>query len=72
MSAGDVRPSRSVSFELINVLIAGSSISVLRLVDGTSSSSVGSSAITFAVRALPVRAAISPKKSPGPIDDSAR
>ena len=31
-----------------------------------------SSATTFAVRALPVSAAISPKKSPGPIDDSAR
>ena len=39
---------------------------------GTSSSVVGWSATTFAVRRLPVSAAISPKKSPSPIDDSER
>ena len=61
-----------VSFELMSVFRAGTSITDLRVAPGTSSTSVASSATTFAVRGLPVRAAISPKKSPGPIADSER
>jgi hypothetical protein len=41
-------------------------------VAGTSTIVVGSSATTFAVRRLPVSAAISPKKSPASIEDSER
>src|SRR5258706_116903 len=71
-SALAVRVSRSVNLERMTAFISGRSISALSVAAGTSSRSVCSSATTLAVRGLPVIAAISPKKSPAPIADSAR
>jgi len=64
-----VRLSRSVSFDRKSVSSYGTTMRARSVVAGTSTIVVCSSATTFAVRRLPVRAAISPKKSPASIED---
>ena len=64
--AGCCGSSRSVSVESSRLLTSGTSITPRSASAGTSRSVLARVATTSAVRGLPVRAAISPKKSPGP------
>ena len=67
-----LRTSRSLSVESTRSLTSGTAMIERRPSADTSSSCVGWVATTSAVRALPVRAAISPKKSPAVIVDRPR